>query len=188
MQDFSFKPINLKGAFLIQPFFASDNRGGLVKDYNADVFMRNDIKHEIKEVFYTLSKRGVIRAIHFQNTKQQAKLVRCIKGRIFDVIVDLRKDSATYGKWEGYYLTEENMNCLYVPRFFGHGYLVIEDSIVSYQCDEVFYSEYDSGIIFNDPEIGISWPYEEIGGIENLILSEKDRNLIDFQTYSSIFN
>ncbi|MBR2534212.1 MAG: dTDP-4-dehydrorhamnose 3,5-epimerase [Erysipelotrichaceae bacterium] len=183
IQKFSFIETPLKGAFIIDPFYSSDHRGGFIKDYNIDVFRQNGIDHELKEVFYTVSYKGVIRAIHFQLEHQQAKLVRCVKGKIYDVIVDLRKDSDTFGKWTGYYLSEENRKELYIPEYFGHGYLVLEDSIVSYKCGEVFYADGDSGIMYNDPDIAIGWPYDEIGGIENLIISDKDRNLMSFQDY-----
>jgi dTDP-4-dehydrorhamnose 3,5-epimerase len=185
IQKFDFQETKLKGAYLIKPFFATDERGGLIKDYNIEMFRSNGIDHELKEVFYTLSKKGVIRATHFQIVKQQAKLVRCIKGHVFDVIVDLRKDSPTFGQWQGFHLSEENTNCLYVPHHFGHGYLVLEDSIVSYKCDEVFYGEYDTGIMWNDTDIGIEWPMELIGGIENLTISEKDLKLQSFKEYSA---
>lgn len=183
IQKFDFQELDLKGAYLIKPFFASDERGGLVKDYNIDTFKANGIDHELKEVFYTISKKGVIRATHFQLVKQQAKLVRCIKGHVYDVIVDLRPDSPTFGKWMGFDLSEDNMNSLLVPEYFGHGYLVLEDSVVSYKCAEVFYGEGDSGIMYNDPQIGIDWPFEKIGGIENLIISEKDLKLMSFEEY-----
>ena len=109
IQKWDYQEINLKGAYLIKPFFASDERGGLIKDYNIDVFKEHGIDHELKEVFYTLSKRGVIRATHFQLIKQQTKLVRCVSGHVYDVIVDLRPDSPTYGQWRGFHLTGENM-------------------------------------------------------------------------------
>lgn len=184
IQKFEFQELDLKGAYLIKPFYATDARGGLIKDYNVDTFRANGIDHDLKEVFYTISKRGVIRATHFQLEKQQAKLVRCISGHVYDVIVDLRPDSPTYGQWRGFHLTGENTNCLLVPPYFGHGYLVIEDSVVSYKCAEVFYGPGDSGIMYNDPDIGIEWPFEEIGGIENLIISEKDLNLMSFKDYT----
>lgn len=183
IQRFDFQELELKGAFLIKPFFADDNRGGFVKDYNIDSFKANGITHELKEVFYTISKKGVIRAIHFQLAKQQAKLVRCISGHVYDVIVDLRPNSPTFGKWLGFDLTGDNMNELYIPQFFGHGYLVLEDSIVSYKCGEVFYSEGDSGIIYNDKDIGIKWPFDKIGGAKNVIISEKDSKLMSFKDY-----
>lgn len=183
IQKFEFKELFLKGAFIINPFYTTDERGGFVKDYNIDVFKENGIGHELKEVFYTISKRGVIRAIHFQMVKQQAKLVRCISGHVYDVIVDLRPNSPTFGLWQGFDLTGENQKTLYVPQYFGHGYLVLEDSIVSYKCSEVFFGEGDSGIMYNDPDIAIEWPFGKIGGIENLIISEKDKNLISLKEY-----
>ena len=186
IQKFEFKETELKGSYVITPFFASDERGGLLKDYNVDTFKANGIEHELKEVFYTISKKGVIRATHFQLVKQQAKLVRCVKGRVYDVIVDLRPNSTTFGKWFGIELSEDNMLELYVPEYFGHGYLVLEDSIVSYKCNEVFYGEGDSGIMYNDKDIGIIWPFEKIGGKENLIISQKDLNLMSFEDYKKI--
>ncbi len=187
IQKFKFQELNLKGAYLITPFCATDDRGGLIKDYNIDIFESNGIKHDLKEVFYTLSKRGVIRATHFQLVKQQPKLVRCISGHVYDVIVDIRPESETFGKWLGFDLTCENMNTLLVPAFFGHGYLVIEDSIVSYKCAEVFYGDGDSGIMYNDPDIGIKWPLELIGGEENLIISDKDKKLMSFEEYKKLW-
>lgn len=183
VRNFEFKETGLEGAYLIQPFYATDDRGGFVKDYNIDVFRSNGIEHNLKEVFYTISKRCVIRAIHFQLVKQQAKLVRCISGHVYDVIVDLRPNSPTFGKWKGFDLTGENQLSLYIPPFFGHGYLVLKDSVVSYKCGEVFFAEGDSGIMYNDPHIGIEWPFEKIGGVENLIISEKDLNLMSFSEY-----
>ena len=99
IQKFEFKETSLSGAYLISPFIAYDERGAFIKDYNIDTFQNNHIQHELKEVFYTKSKKGVIRAIHFQLGKQQAKLVRCIHGHIYDIIVDLRPSSPTFGKW-----------------------------------------------------------------------------------------
>ena len=183
MNKWNFEKIDLNGAYLVKPFFADDNRGGFIKDYSDDIFLENGIDYKIKEVFYTISHRGVIRAIHFQENKQQAKLVRCVKGKIFDVIVDLRKDSPTYKEWRGFFLTDENMNELLVPEGFGHGYLVLEESIVSYKCAERFYSEFDTGIRFDDSDLNIAWPFEMIGGKENLILSDKDCSLQSFKEY-----
>lgn len=184
VQKFEFQELDLKGAYLIKPFYATDHRGGLIKDYNIDVFHAQGIDHDLKEVFYTISKRGVIRATHFQLVKQQPKLVRCISGHVYDVIVDLRPESQTYGQWRGFHLTGENTLSLLVPAGFGHGYLVVEDSVVSYKCAEVFFGEGDSGIMYDDPDIGIQWPMELIGGNENLIISEKDLGLMSFKEYT----
>lgn len=183
IQKFEFQELDLKGAWLIKPFYATDHRGGLIKDYNADVFREHGIAHDLKEVFYTVSKKGVIRATHFQLEKQQAKLVRCISGHVYDVIVDLRPDSPTFGQWRGFHLTGENTNMLLVPEQFGHGYLVLEDSVVSYKCAEVFYGPGDSGIAYDDPDIGIQWPFDGIGGKENLIISDKDLHLMSLKDY-----
>lgn len=183
---FEFEELELRGAYKIQPFCATDERGAFVKDYNIDTFRSHGISHELKEVFYTISKKGVIRAIHFQLGKQQAKLVRCISGHIYDVIVDLRPESPTFGQWRGFDLTGENQVELYIPEYFGHGYLVLEDSIVSYKCGEVFYSEGDSGIMYDDPDINIRWPFERIGGAENLIISDKDKTLMSLREYSIV--
>lgn len=186
LEKFEFQEVGLDGAFLIRPFYATDERGGFIKDYNVETFKDNGICHELKETFYTISHKGVIRAIHFQLGHQQPKLVRCISGRIYDVIVDLRKDSQTFGQWKGYELSGDNRRELYVPKCFGHGYLVLEESVVSYKCGEVFFGEGDSGIRFDDSEIGIEWPFEEIGGIENIIISEKDKKLMSFREYQQL--
>ncbi len=183
IQKFDFQETELKDAYLIKPFYATDERGGLIKDYNIQIFLEEGIRHELKEVFYTISHKGVIRAIHFQFGKQQAKLVRCISGHVYDVIVDLRPNSSTFGKWQGFDLTGENMNELYIPEYFGHGYLVLEESIVSYKCGEVFNAQGDSGIRYDDREIGIEWPFALIGGIENLVVSRKDLELMSFREY-----
>ena len=186
VRKFEFEELDLRGAYLIRPFFATDDRGGFVKDYNIDMFKANGIEHELKEVFYTLSKKGVIRALHFQMVRQQPKLVRCISGHVYDVIVDLRPDSPTYGQWRGFDLTGENQHELYIPQYFGHGYLVLEDSVVSYKCGEVFYAEGDSGIMYDDRNLDIKWPFDRIGGIENMIISDKDKSLMSFDDYTKL--
>ncbi len=183
MQKWNFEELGMKGAYKVTPFFADDVRGGFLKDYSKEVFEQNGIHHDLKEVFYTISHKGVIRAMHFQRVKQQAKLVRCVVGKVYDVIIDLRKGSPTFGKWQGFYLTQDNMVELLVPEGFGHGYLVLEDSIVSYKCGEKFYGEYDGGVKFDDEDMGIVWPYEEIGGKENIIIAEKDKNLPTFKEF-----
>lgn len=177
MQKWNFEKLEMQGAYKITPFCNNDIRGSFIKDYSKEVFSTNGIDYDLAEVFYTISYKGVIRALHFQRIKQQAKVVRCLKGKIFDVIIDLRKDSETFMKWKGFYLTGDNMVEILIPEGFGHGYLVIEDSIVSYKCNEKFYPEYDDGIKYDDPEIGIVWPYDEIGGKDKIICSIKDEKL-----------
>ncbi len=135
-------------------------------------------------MFYTTSHKGVIRAIHFQREKQQAKLVRCVSGKVYDICVDLRKDSKTFGKWVGFYLTQENSESLLIPEGCGHGYLVLEDSVVSYKCAEKFYGEFDDGIMWDDKDINIKWPLNEV---DNIILSDKDKTLQTFEEFKNTY-
>lgn len=183
MIKWNFQKLEMEGAYLIDPFYADDIRGGFIKDYSKEVFEQNGIEHDLKEVFYTISHKGVIRAMHFQNIKQQPKLVRCVSGKVYDVIIDLRKDSKTFKQWKGFILSGDNMKELLVPAGFGHGYLVLEDSIVSYKCSEKFYGEYDSGIKYDDPDMAIDWPYDLIGGKDKVINSMKDDNLQSFSEF-----
>ncbi len=167
---------------LIQAFCAEDERGYFLKDYSRELFEQNGISHDLQEVFYTRSHKGVIRALHFQREKQQPKLVRCIVGRIYDVVVDLRMDSPMFQKWLAFELDGETHQELLIPAGCAHGYLVLEPSIVSYKCSERFYAEYDDGIRWNDPEIGVEWPLEQVGN--RIILSEKDQNLQSFRQFA----
>jgi hypothetical protein len=183
MQTFEFKELDLKGAYLIKPFYASDSRGGLLKDYNIDTYKSAGIEYELKETFYTLNKKAVIRAIHFQLEKPQAKLMRCISGRVFYVIVDLRLGSDTFGEHRSMILSGDNPACILCPSGFGQGYLVLEEAIMSYKASEVFYGPGDAGIMYNDPELGIEWPFEMIGGKENMIISDKDLTLMSLKEY-----
>lgn len=183
MQTFEFKELDLKGAYLIKPFYASDSRGGLLKDYNIDTYKSAGIDYELKETFYTLNKKAVIRAIHFQLEKPQAKLMRCISGRVFYVIVDLRLGSDTFGEHRSMILSGDNPACILCPSGFGQGYLVLEEAIMSYKASEVFYGPGDAGIMYNDPELGIEWPFEMIGGKENMIISDKDLTLMGLKEY-----
>ena len=186
IQKFEFKELDLKGAYMIKPFYATDERGGLIKDYNVDTFRAEGIDYELKETFYTFSKRGVIRAVHFQLEKPQPKLMRCISGRVFYVIVDLRKDSVTFGKHLSMELCADEPTCILCPAGFGQGYLAIEDSIMSYKAAEVFYGPGDSGILYSDKDLGIKWPFHLIDGEQNMIISEKDRNLMSFRDYCNL--
>lgn len=182
IQKFSFEKLDLDGAYLIKPFISYDERGYFLKDYSKEIFEENGIHHDLKEAFYTNSHKGVIRAIHFQRVNEQAKLVRCVSGKIYDVIVDLRNNSPTFGQRRGFYLSEENKDELYVPEYFGHGFLVIEPSIVSYKCAEKFYGEYDDGIMWNDPDIGVKWPLDLV---DELIISDKDKHLQSFEEFKN---
>lgn len=183
IRKFEFRETEIKGLFEVAPFHADDLRGCFTKDYSREVFETNGLTYELAEVFYTTSHKGVIRALHFQREKQQPKLVRCIHGHIYDVVVDLRSGSPTFKKWLGFDLTGEKYNEILIPGGCAHGYLVLEESIVSYKCGEKFYSEFDDGILWNDPEIGVEWGLERIGGIQKVILAKKDKNLQSFREF-----
>jgi dTDP-4-dehydrorhamnose 3,5-epimerase len=183
MTKWNFEKLPLKGAYKITAFYAPDVRGGFCKDYSKEMFEQNGIDYNLAEVFYTYSHKGVVRALHFQRVKQQPKLVRCVHGHVYDVIVDLRKDSPTFKKWLGFDLTEDNHTELLVPAGFAHGYLVLEESIVSYKCAEKFYGEYDGGIKWDDPDIDVKWPLDQIGGKDKVILADKDKNLPSFKEF-----
>jgi len=182
-----FKETEINGLYEITPFNADDVRGCFTKDYSKEVFESNGIKHDLAEVFYTTSYKGVIRALHFQREKQQPKLVRCIHGHVWDVVVDLRKDSKTFKNWLAFDLIGEKHNEILVPSGCAHGYLVLEDSIVSYKCSEKFYGEFDDGVMWNDPDLAVDWPIEKIGGSEKLILAEKDKNLNSFAKFMELY-
>lgn len=181
MQKFEFAQTEIEGLFLIKPFVSEDLRGYFVKDYSQEVFKQNGINYDLKEVFYTNSYKGVVRALHFQREKQQPKLVRCVWGRVYDVVVDLRKDSPTFKKWLSFELSEENKHQILIPAGCAHGYLVLEKSVVSYKCAERFYSDYDDGVMWDDPVLGVQWPIERVDG--NIILSDKDRELQSFEQF-----
>lgn len=184
IQQFEFKKTKIEGLIEITPFRAEDIRGYFTKDYSLEVFDSNGVRHNLQEVFYTTSHKGVIRALHFQREYQQPKLVRCICGHVYDVVVDLRMDSPTFKDWIGFDLIGVENREILVPAGCAHGYLVLEESsVVSYKCSEKFYGEYDDGILWDDPDLKVTWPLESIGGKENLILAEKDKNLQTFQEF-----
>lgn len=186
-QKFAFHETSIPGLIEVTPFNADDVRGCFTKDYSKEVFEANGIHHDLAEVFYTTSHKGVIRALHFQRVMQQPKLVRCIWGHVWDVVVDLRRDSPAFKKWLSFDLIGEQHNEILVPAGCAHGYLVLEDSIVSYKCGKKFYGEYDDGILWNDPDIGVAWPLELVGGPEKVILADKDKNLQTFSEFMSAY-
>lgn len=181
LQKFQFETTQIEGIIKITPFCAKDVRGYFLKDYSKEVFEQNGIKYDLKEVFYTNSQKGVIRALHFQRVRQQPKLIRCIWGKVFDVAVDLRRDSQTYKQWVGFELSEENRTEILIPAGCAHGYLVLEKSVVSYKCSEKFYQEYDDGIMWDDPDLNIDWPLELVNN--QVIVAEKDKHLQSFREF-----
>ena len=182
MGKFTFYETELKGVFVIEPTVFGDSRGYFMESYNEKDFKNAGFDYKFVQDNQSSSKRGVLRGLHFQKKYPQTKLVRVIKGEVFDVAVDLRKDSDTYGKWVGVLLTEENKKQLLIPKGFAHGFLVMSDyAEFVYKCDEFYHPEDEGGIIYNDPDVGIEWPT-----VENIILSDKDRKnplLKDSQVY-----
>ena len=166
-------PCDIDGLYVIEPKVFGDERGYFVETYNKQEFAANGLDMEFVQDNQSKSKKGVLRGLHFQKQHPQGKLVRVLSGEVFDVAVDIRKGSDTYGKWFGVVLSEENMKQFYVPEGFAHGYYVLSDTAVFfYICTDFYHPEDEGGILWNDPEIGIQWPVED--GVE-VVLSEKDQ-------------
>jgi dTDP-4-dehydrorhamnose 3,5-epimerase len=147
-----------------------DERGFFVETYRRSTFMDLGIQDEMVQDNHSRSRRGTLRGMHFQTAPGQAKLVRCARGRILDVVADLRRGSATFGEWEGFELDDEAMRQVYVPVGFAHGFCVLSDvADVVYKCSSYFEAPTEAGFAYDDPDVGIEWP-----GIE-LIVSERDR-------------
>ena len=179
MQQFSFETTSIRDLMIIHPFYMEDERGFFLKSFEKEIFWQNGIKTEIFEDFESYSIKGVLRGLHFQTEKPQAKLVRALTGTIYDVAVDLRKTSKTFGKWHAEILSVDNHKAFFIPKGFAHGFLVLSDNaLVSYKCEGAFLKETDTGIVWNDPELKIDWPTNQV---DEIIVSEKDRRL---QTFS----
>ena len=181
MLSFSFEKLEIEGAYIVNSFFSEDNRGSFVKSFEKDVFKLSGIEFNCNETFITHSTKNVIRGLHFQLNKPQIKLVGVISGKVFDVIVDLRKESKTYGKWRGYYLSAENRTSLLIPRGCAHGFISLsDDSIVSYICDEKYDKETDTGILYCDSDINIEWP---INDLSSAVVGNRDKKLMTFREF-----
>lgn len=171
MGNFTFNETKIKDVYIIDVKTYGDNRGYFMETYKESDFKAAGLNYSFVQDNQSSSRKGVLRGLHFQKTHPQAKLVRVIKGEVFDVAVDLRKNSPTYGQWVGVVLSEENKRQFMIPRGFAHGFVVMSDyAEFAYKCDELYHPEDEGGIMWNDPAIGIEWP--EIGEI---ILSEKDK-------------
>jgi dTDP-4-dehydrorhamnose 3,5-epimerase len=174
----------IEGLTLIHPHVFEDERGYFIKDFEQKFYSENGLPVNFWETNESKSKKGTIRGLHFQQRFSQGKLIRVIKGAVYDVAVDLRFGSPTFGKWMGFELSEYNHDVLYIPEGFAHGFLALEDdSIFSYKCTNKYAPEFDSGVRFNDPEIRVEWPVERVGGWENVITSEKDSKLQSFKEF-----
>lgn len=168
---FNFIKTEIEGVYVIEPKVFGDHRGYFMETYNEKDFKEAGLDYVFVQDNQSKSKKGVLRGLHFQKKHPQAKLVRVIKGEVFDVAVDLRKNSSTYGKWVGVVLSEENKKMFMIPRGFAHGFVVLSDEAeFTYKCDETYHPEDEGGIMWNDPDVGIVWPYEG-----EPLLSEKDK-------------
>ena len=173
MGQFKFTNTKIEGMFLVEPAVFEDNRGYFMETYNENDF--KDAGYDLTFVQDNQSKssKGVLRGLHLQVNYPQGKLVRVIKGEVFDVGVDLRKDSDTYGEWFGAILSDENKKQLFIPEGFVHGFLVLSDEAeFVYKCTEFYHGDDEGGIKWDDPDIGIDWPLDDI---DEIILSDKDK-------------
>lgn len=174
MSKFNFIKTEIDGVYIIEPTVFGDNRGYFMETYNYNEFKESGLDRVFVQDNQSKSKKGVLRGLHFQKNHPQGKLVRVIKGEVFDVAVDLRKDSKTYGKWVGVTLSEENKKQFYIPEGFAHGFLVLSDEAeFTYKCTDFYHPEDEGGMLWNDTQINIMWPLENI---DNPTLSEKDKN------------
>ena len=165
---------SIDGLMILEPQVFADARGYFMETYNTESFKDVGLDVTFVQDNESKSSKGVLRGLHFQTQYPQGKLVRVLQGRVFDVGVDLRGGSPTYGQWEGVVLSGENRRMFYVPEGFAHGFLVLSDTAVfSYKCTNLYHPEYDSGIRYDDPDIGIDWPIEA----GQIVLSDKDKNL-----------
>ena len=169
--SFIFNKTDIEGVYIIEPKVFGDNRGYFMETYNKKDFDKAGLVYDFVQDNQSKSKKGVLRGLHFQLKHPQAKLVRVVSGEVFDVAVDLRKNSPTYGKYAGVLLSAENKKQFMIPRGFAHGFVVVSETAeFVYKCDEVYHPEDEGGIMYNDPAIGIEWP--DVG---ELLLSEKDQ-------------
>ena len=176
---FIFHKTEFADVIVVEPKIFGDSRGFFLETYKSSEFAANGIKIDFFQDNHSKSSKGVIRGLHFQHfPKPQAKLVRCLHGKIFDVAVDLRTESKNFGKWFGVELSEENKKMLYIPEGFAHGFSVLSDEAeVLYKASNEYAPEYDAGIRWNDEELNINWH------VENPLVSEKDKILPTFNEY-----
>ena len=169
--NFKFIETSIKDVVIIEPKKYGDNRCYFMETYKEADFKEAGLNYNFVQDNQSKSKVGVLRGLHFQKKFPQAKLVRCIEGEVFDVCVDLREGSPTYGKWEGVVLSAEKCNQFMIPRGFAHGFVVLsETATLCYKCDELYHPEDEGGIMWNDSEVGVVWPYNG-----EVLLSEKDK-------------
>ena len=172
----------IEGLCIIEPTVFKDERGYFVETYNQNDMKQAGLDMEFVQDNQSMSSKGVLRGLHFQKQYPQGKLVRVIRGSVFDVAVDLREHSKTFGKWFGVELSAENMKQFYVPKGFAHGYLVLSDEAeFCYKCTDFYHPNDEGGLLWSDPDIGVKWPIQE--GTE-LIISDKDKAWQGIRAYT----
>lgn len=165
----------IEGLLIVTPTVFEDSRGYFMETYNYDTYKEAGIDQIFVQDNQSGSCKGVLRGLHFQKEFPQSKLVRVVNGAVYDVAVDLRKDSPTFGKSYGVLLSAENKKQFFIPKNFAHGFLVLSDvAEFAYKCDDFYHPNDEGGLIWNDPELAINWPIEEVGGLDKLTFSEKD--------------
>ena len=185
MEKFNFIKTNIKDLYIVESNVFADNRGYFLEYYNKEDFFKAGLTMNFVQDNELKSKKGVLRGLHFQTKNTQGKLVRVIKGEVYDVAVDLRNGSQTYGKYEAVILSEDNKRQLYIPEGLAHGFLSLSDEVIlTYKATNYYSPQYDSGIIWNDKDININWP---IWNVEHIILSEKDKNQKKFRDIKTPF-
>ena len=189
MNNFEIIKTPIKDLVIIQPKVFGDERGFFLETYNKQSFQEHGLTMEFVQDNHSKSKKGVLRGLHFQTKFTQGKLVRAVKGSVYDVAVDLRKSSETYGQWYGVLLTEQNKTMFYIPEGFAHGFLALEDDTeFMYKCTDLYSPEYDSGLLWNDETINIDWRLEEFGiKKEELTISDKDQKQAKFDKFDRPF-
>ena len=166
---------SIEGVCIIEPTVYGDERGYFMETYEKSDFEEIGITGEFIQDNQSRSKKGVLRGLHFQKEHSQAKIIRCLRGEVFDVAVDLRPGSKTYGKWAGAKLSEDNKKMLYIPRGFAHGFLVLSDiAEICYKVDNIYDHEAEGGLKWNDEQVGVIWPEIEGMSKEDYLTSEKD--------------
>jgi dTDP-4-dehydrorhamnose 3,5-epimerase len=172
MGNFIYHKCDIEGLYIIEPKLYGDERGYFMETYHYEDFKNNGLSMTFVQDNQSMSRKGVLRGLHYQKEHTQGKLVRVLMGSVYDVVVDLRKNSPTYGKFQSVVLTEENKKMFYVPEGFAHGFLVLSDTaLFTYKCTDFYHPEAEGGIMWNDPEIGIDWP---IDNDVQPIISDKD--------------
>lgn len=160
---------NLEGLLVVIPKVFGDSRGFFMETYSKPAYTDAGIPEDFVQDNISFSQKGVVRGLHFQNPNAQGKLVHVLQGEVFDVAVDIRKDSPDFGQWHGEYLSSVNCRQLWIPAGFAHGFCVVSDSaLLAYKCTDIYAPQNEGAILWNDPDIGIDWP------VENPVISEKD--------------